>query len=355
MKRRGARGIENGLSKCGCSGFGFTLIELLVVVAIIALLIGILLPSLSGARDSAKRVKTKAIMKSAGDGLEFFVDDNTKALKGNSYPSSAPDADQTVDGGGMQMFGAQHLVRYLMGKDGRGWVSPSSVPRKYWNDVENYQQKGWYDMPGDPDFPAGATEPFARSGPYLQPEAVRTRRIMDIATTAGGALISEATAEPQHRNPVMVDPYDKPILYYAANSRQAAKPDAPIATGQRQYLPYVTDGYSAIYDFGDNALFTTGCACGGGECMCWGVGDALDFGGGPSELTWPEAWKTTEPEWKDVIETEPKSFAYFIMNKDLFESTEGKAVVPNRRDSFIMLSPGKDGVFGTRDDVTNFD
>ncbi len=55
---------------------GFTLIELLVVVAIIALLIGILLPALGKARDSARRTRSLANMKSHGQILAVYANEN---------------------------------------------------------------------------------------------------------------------------------------------------------------------------------------------------------------------------------------------------------------------------------------
>ena len=55
---------------------GFTLIELLVVVAIIALLIGILLPALGKARDSARRTRSLSNMRSHGQVLAIYSNEN---------------------------------------------------------------------------------------------------------------------------------------------------------------------------------------------------------------------------------------------------------------------------------------
>ncbi len=54
----------------------FTLIELLVVIAIIALLISILLPSLSQARIEAGRVKCLSNMRQIGAGLTMYIQDH---------------------------------------------------------------------------------------------------------------------------------------------------------------------------------------------------------------------------------------------------------------------------------------
>lgn len=58
----------------------FTLIELLVVISIIALLVGILVPTLSSSRDAARRVKCLANLRGTGVGVSLYMDQESKGL-----------------------------------------------------------------------------------------------------------------------------------------------------------------------------------------------------------------------------------------------------------------------------------
>ena len=69
---------------------GFTLIELLVVVSILALLIGILVPSLRNARRDAKRVLCATNLRALGQAMRMYLNDSNDILPVVEYLPSMP-------------------------------------------------------------------------------------------------------------------------------------------------------------------------------------------------------------------------------------------------------------------------
>ncbi len=61
----------------GRDGAGFSLVEMLLVIAVIALLIAMLMPALSGARQTAIRVKTQSMLADLSNAAQRFGNDNS--------------------------------------------------------------------------------------------------------------------------------------------------------------------------------------------------------------------------------------------------------------------------------------
>lgn len=78
-------------------GRGFTLIELLVVIAVIALLVGILLPSLAGARNEARALKCGSSMRSVAVAVQVYTTDYKYYPASYLYAASETGYDWRLD------------------------------------------------------------------------------------------------------------------------------------------------------------------------------------------------------------------------------------------------------------------
>ena len=111
---------------------GFTLIELLVVIAIIALLIGILMPSLSAARGQAKTSVCLANLKRLGTGMLLYMNDHRDQFPPYRLKKGRPrpEADTYVNKWGRQMPRWQWFV------DSQE-VGPVIDPEPFQNEIDS--------------------------------------------------------------------------------------------------------------------------------------------------------------------------------------------------------------------------
>lgn len=296
---------------------GFTLIELLTVVAIISLLMSILLPSLSRARDQAKRAAVAGMLKSIDGGLEMFYNDF------NRYPDSSLRPDP-IDWEGeasltnsVSLSGAHWLARALVGHDAGGLDAEGIVMRGSATPLVTRTQL------------LSAT----RKGVYME-GPIYARDNDEARFTQAGDFV------PTGRPVVFESHFGSPVIYYRANTRA----QVPFADSSG-VCPET--GNPGTYSQQDNYLITgAGTDVTGWDFAYAGRQHQLALFGPDYSPLDPDTTHTFADGFNN-------SFVHYLHSETAHKTAQ--RVRPVNAERFILITAGKDGLYGTDDDVTNFE
>jgi prepilin-type N-terminal cleavage/methylation domain-containing protein len=296
---------------------GFTIVELLTAVAIIAMLIAILIPALAMVRKIAKETQQKAQFATIDLALTAFKSD---------YGDYPPSNDRDLGPPRGFYCGAQKLAEAMMGQDLMGFHEDSIFRSDLRVDLPGQSNYELYPEDMDPTPGSDDEENLqSRRGPYLELATANAFRLGRRAGEHDG-LFAE-TRLLNRDTYVLCDVFGvkkvtlsdngetakagTPILYYRANT--SSKTMTPDTSPQEQ-----------IYNSLDNM-----------ELIALG--------------------KLPEPDPRDQHKLyEEREFFYDPKYKIIDPKVKTDKGWPHRPDSYILISAGADGEYGTSDDIFNF-
>lgn len=308
----------------------FTMVELITVVSIIAILLGVLIPSITKVRNSAKEAKQKAQFTKLDMAIMTFKNDFGDYPESNSQNGALGDYE-----------GTQKLTEALVGQDLLGYHPDSDFnPDELQTKTVNGTPIPIYPGFNDPGFnPTGGDKVEfedsirKRVGPYIEASSSNAYTIEDLfdhTRDGTGALIpaSHVICDTFEYRKIEIGDTGKyvkvgtPVLYYRANTANK-KMDAGDYAG-------------SIYDVTDNqGLYEI---------------DRPEPGGDQKE----HLFNNSNGYYSGV------SNEAIFYDQDVYKLIDPKVSKTNwkwpyRAESYILISAGLDGLYGTEDDIMNFD
>lgn len=284
----------------------FTLVEIMVTIAIVGILISLLIPALGLVRKTAGMVKQKSQFSTIETGIESY-----KLDFNGDYPESTANAGYC---------GASKLAEAMVGQDGFGFHQDSqfqadgrdltdTIPL-YWKAIEF----------ANVDVADRKTESLTkRKGPYVEIDTANATKLEDIYSPSnytdsnGGVALVLADTFRKVKHRTTGKRIGMPILYYRANTSNIGHSFA--------------DSFSigCTYSYSDN----------------WSL----------MQLGVPFNASLAHPILSAPGGSNPEDNFYDMTQNEDFTVTDR----PYRPESFILHSAGFDGLYGTEDDVFNFD
>ena len=363
---------------------GFTLTELLVVIGIIAVLLAALLPVVASVRTSAQATDTAALVRALDNAARTYYADFTE------YPGAFPvdelgpgqtpmDGNEEIeivsedsrfmsDGNLADVTGTENLVLSLIGGLKRVPVSPSSDETKI---VFDHARVGR----GALNLQAGQGQVYR---PYvdLSDDDLSLHLVGNYDVSYAGAdldpypsgdegltsgrFVDESGAAQDSEVPEFVDRFTNPmpILYLRANPKVGRDPDLSSespADGRAVYYLNQVAGYVLPWDndAGDPDARYLGV---GRENLGGQSGGQKNFHGNQNLFHGLQVPGDADDEngFDDFANSaeEPGPYDADVYLQDRGSGGAGTRSV--KADSFILISPGPDRVYGSRDDITNF-
>ena len=285
---------------------GFTVIELLAALGIIALLIGLLLPALSMVKNTARETKQKAQFATIELALEAFKNDY-----GDYPPSDWP----LTPVQGSDYCGTQKLTEALVGWDLLGFHPKSAWRADGYDGLTpsgslTYDPDQVRDNNGD-SIPDSFDE---RRGPYLELASANVFRLGNISVSNPGLFNNTSPLAPNTfvlcdvfgvKNVMLADGKmlraGAPILYFKANTSGR--------TIQEVYSPRDNEALIEVKAIAEN-------------------------------------------EVGHLLHSTANNYQFFY---DYIRDPKISARAwPYRPGSYILISAGVDGLYGTSDDIRNF-